>query len=105
MPTVKEDDYYAANAKVFMERRDEMKAILESGKVPAWANAAGKDPNPLYDGLSVKDIIINKGNDYEAALRELREHRANHKNCPNPTPAAVFIFNPVGIQKRHVSSS
>jgi hypothetical protein len=100
LPTVKEDDYYAANAKVFMERRDEMKAILESGQMPAWANAAGKDSNPLYNGLPVKDIIINKGNDYDAALRELREHRANHKNCPNvhepPDTGCGVHFQPGG---------
>ncbi|HYO56798.1 DUF4150 domain-containing protein [Archangium sp.] len=103
LPTIKEEDYYARNAKVFTDRRDEMKRVLESGKVPDWVFEPGEDSSPLYDGLPKKDIIINKGNDSEQALEKLRSLRTANKGCPNvyepPDTGCGTHFEPGGNTK------
>jgi hypothetical protein len=99
-PKKKEAEYYDGKAAPFMARRNEMQQVLDSGKVPAWASRPGADPNPLYNGLATKDIIINKGNDYERTAKRLGELRAGNKDCPNvhepPDEGCGTHFEPNG---------
>jgi uncharacterized Zn-binding protein involved in type VI secretion len=99
-PTKKEAEYYDGKATPFMARRDEMQQVLGSAKVPGWANRPGADPNPLYNGLATKDIIINKGNDYEKIAKDLKALRAGNKDCPNvhepPDEGCGTHFEPNG---------
>lgn len=80
---VTQDAYYAGKVEPFAERRTQMEAMAESGKLPAWASKPGRDPNPRYDGLPTKDIIINKGKDAEMYLHELRDLAKANPDCPN----------------------
>jgi uncharacterized Zn-binding protein involved in type VI secretion len=82
-PVVSQDKYYADRIERFTARRNQMQAILDRGKAPPWATKPGKDANPAYDGLSIKDIIINKGNDAGGTLEQLREVTAANPDCPN----------------------
>lgn len=99
-PVVSQDQYYADRVERFTSRRDEMQKLLDKGDVPKWANRPGKDPNPAYDGLPTKDIIINKGNDAARTLRQLRETTAANPDCPNlhklPDEGCGTHFEPNG---------
>lgn len=100
LPTIKEEEYYSMNAKVFTDRRDEMRRILASGKTPPWAFAPGKDKNPSYNGLPVHEIITTKGDEFERTLNRLRTLRTDGKNCPNvhepPDTGCGTHFDPRG---------
>jgi hypothetical protein len=82
-PVVTQDEYYAGKAEYFTSRRDQMQNIIDSGKIPGWASSPGRDPNPAYDGLPMKDMIMKKASDAESAVGELRELTAANPNCPN----------------------
>jgi hypothetical protein len=80
---VTQDAYYASKVEPFVERRTQMEAMVVSGKLPAWASTPGRDPNPRYNGLPTKDIIIGKGKDAAKSLHELQELVKANPGCSN----------------------